>query len=75
LLHIHPKSTRAALIYRAAQMVAQGTASQVCKHCGTLFLEGGERDHRKKRAGSRFCGDKCRYEYHNEKRRKAKQKS
>jgi hypothetical protein len=75
LLHIHPTSTRAALIYRAAQMVAQGTASQVCKNCGTLFLEGGERDLRKKRAGSRFCSDKCRYEYHNEKRRKAKQKS
>ena len=74
-LHIRPSSTRAALIYRAAQMVAQGTASQVCKNCGTLFLEGGERDRRKKRAGSRFCNDKCRYEYHNEKRRKAKQKS
>lgn len=74
VLHIQPSSTRAALIYHAAQMVAQGTTSQTCDKCGKPFLEGGQRDPRnKKRAGSRFCSDKCRYEYHNEARRKAKQ--
>jgi hypothetical protein len=73
VLHIQPSSTRAALIYHAAQMVAQGTTSQTCDKCGEPFLEGGERDPRnKKRAGSRFCSDKCRYEFHNEARRKAK---
>jgi hypothetical protein len=72
-LHIRPSSTRAALIYHAAQMVAQGTSSRTCIKCGKPFLEGGERDPRnKKRAGSRFCSDKCRYEFHNEARRKAK---
>ncbi|MFH1344081.1 MAG: hypothetical protein ABIL01_23220 [Pseudomonadota bacterium] len=72
-LHIQPSSTRAALIYHAAQMVAQGTSSRTCNKCGKPFLEGGERDPRnKKRAGSRFCGDKCRYGFHNEARRKAK---
>ncbi|HVR57319.1 MAG TPA: hypothetical protein VMT72_10895 [Pseudolabrys sp.] len=72
-LHIQPSSTRAALIYHAAQMVAQGTTSRTCNKCGKPFLEGGERDPRnKKRAGSRFCSDKCRYEFHNEARRKAK---
>ena len=35
-LHIRPSSTRAALIYRAAQMLAQGTASQVCKNCDPI---------------------------------------
>jgi len=76
VLHIQPSSTRAALIYHAAQMVAQGTTSQTCDKCGKPFLEGGERDPRsKKRAGSRFCSDKCRYEYHNEARRRAKAKS
>lgn len=73
VLHVQPSSTRAALVYHAAQMVAQETTSQTCEKCGKLFLEGGERDPRnKKRAGSRFCSDKCRYEYHNEARRKAK---
>jgi len=73
VLHIQPSSTRAALIYHAAQLVAQGTTSLICNKCGKPFLEGGERDPRnKKRAGSRFCSDKCRYEYHNEARRKAK---
>ncbi len=72
-LHIQPSSTRAALIYHAAQMVALGTTSRTCNKCGKPFLEGGERDPRnKKRAGSRFCSDKCRYEFHNEARRKAK---
>ncbi|MET4245486.1 hypothetical protein [Bradyrhizobium sp. RT10b] len=72
-LHIQPSSTRAALIYHAAQMVAQGTTSRTCNKCDKPFLEGGERDPRnKKRAGSRFCSDKCRYEFHNQARRKAK---
>jgi hypothetical protein len=75
-LHIQPSSTRTALIYHAAQMVAQGTSSRTCSNCGKPFLEGGERNPRnKKRAGSRFCSDKCRYEFHNEARRKAKSMS
>ena len=72
-MHVRPENTLDALLYIAAGMIAQGTTSQTCDKCGKPFLEGGERDPRnKKRAGSRFCSDKCRYEYHNEARRKAK---
>jgi hypothetical protein len=72
-MQIRPDSTNDTLLYIAASMVARGTAVQTCNKCGKPFLEGGERDPRnKKRAGSRFCSDKCRYEYHNEERRKAK---
>jgi hypothetical protein len=72
-MHIRPNNTHDALMYVAAMEIARGTTFQACDKCGKPFLEGGERDRRnKKRAGSRFCGDKCRYEYHNEVRRKAR---
>ena len=72
-MHIRPQDTHAALLYVAARMIAQGTTFQTCNKCDKPFLEGGERGGRnKKRAGSRFCSDKCRYEYHNEERRKAR---
>jgi hypothetical protein len=71
-LQIRPLSTYDALVYRAAQMVAHGTTARTCDKCGKPFLEGGERANgNRKRSGSRFCSDKCRYEYHNEARRKA----
>jgi hypothetical protein len=79
-LQIRPSSTYTALIYCAAEMVARGTTVRKCDNCGTPFPEGGERASRnKKRAGARFCSDKCRYDFHNEvhrkKRLKAKAKS
>jgi hypothetical protein len=70
---VRPPFTDAALIYHAAQMVAKGTISQTCEHCGSPFLSGGaRREKEKKRDGSRFCSDGCRWGYHNEMRRKAK---
>jgi hypothetical protein len=75
-MHIRPHTTVDALMYVAALEIARGTTFQACAKCGKPFLEGGGRDRRnKKRAGSRFCSDRCRYEYHNEQRRKAKAKS
>jgi hypothetical protein len=75
-IQMRPRDLHDALIYCGALMIARGTTSQTCDKCGTTFLEGGERNSRnKKRAGSRFCSDTCRYEYHNEQRRKAKLKS
>jgi hypothetical protein len=74
-MQIRPSNTHDALMYVAAMEIARGTTVQACDNCGKPFLEGGERDLRnKKRAGSRFCSDKCRYEYHNEERRKAARK-
>ena len=70
---VRPPFTDAALIYHAAQMVAKGTVSQTCEHCGSPFLSGGAgREKEKKRDGSRFCSDRCRWGYHNQMRRKAK---
>jgi hypothetical protein len=67
---VRPGFTGDALIYHAAQMIAKGTTSQTCEHCGTTFLSGGGRGKDKKRSGSRFCNDECRWNHHNEMRRK-----
>ena len=55
-----------ALNYRAAQMIAGGITFQICKNCGTSFFGGGAGHGKiKKRAGARFCSDKCRWTHHN----------
>src|SRR5262245_1041678 len=61
-MHIRPDSTSAALLYVAAGMITRGTVLQTCDKCRTPFLEGGDRTGKKRRSGSRFCSDKCRYE-------------
>src|SRR5262249_55027627 len=74
-LQIRPFTTYDALLYHAAQMIARGSTLQVCDKCAKPFLGGGGgRSSRAKRRGdARFCGDRCRWEYHNEvRRRKAK---
>ena len=61
-LHLRPENTQAALNYHAAQMVAGGITFQICKNCGTSFFGGGAGHGKiKKRAGARFCSDKCRW--------------
>jgi len=74
-IQMRPPMARYALYYCAAQMIARGTTAHACDKCGALFVGGGERSKNKKRAGSRFCSDTCRYEYHNEARRKAARKA
>jgi hypothetical protein len=75
-MHIRPGSTEDALIYRAAQMIAEGTTRHTCAHCGTPFLGGGiAAGSKNKRGDARFCDDKCRSGYHNERRRKAARKA
>jgi hypothetical protein len=70
---VRPESTRAVLIYHAAQMIAKGTESRTCEHCGTTFLSGGTgRGKDKKRGDARFCSSECRWRHHNESRRKAR---
>jgi hypothetical protein len=71
IIAVRPVLTSEALAFHAAQMIAKGTTSQICEHCGTTFLSGG-RGAEKKRGGSRFCSDECRWKYHNESRRKAR---
>ena len=64
-IRIRPSDTRAAVIYHAARMVAEGTAFQTCAQCQTPYLAGGMRGKKKKRAGSRFCSDQCRWTFNN----------
>ena len=71
-LHLRPENTQAALMYHAAQMIAGGITFQICKNCGTSFFGGGTgQGKNKKRAGVRFCSDKCRWTHHNKVRQKA----
>ena len=70
---VRPETTRGVLIYHAAQMIAKGTESRTCEHCGTTFLSGGTgRRKDKKRGDARFCSDECRWKFHNESRRRAR---
>jgi hypothetical protein len=75
VLSLKPQSLQEALILCAARMRANGATFQLCDHCHTPFLSGGERRGRGKRRGdARFCSDKCRASYHNELRRKTARK-
>jgi hypothetical protein len=75
-LAIRPDDLMQALVLYAARMIAAGTGLNTCLNCNLPFLEGGGRDRRnRKRAGSRFCSEKCRYGYHNELRRKTARKA
>lgn len=63
---IFSNDTQAALNYHAAQMIAGGITFQICKNCGTSFFGSGAGHGKiKKRAGARFCSDKCRWTHHN----------
>jgi hypothetical protein len=71
---VRPRTTLDALIYHAAQMIAKGTISQTCEQCGTAFLSGGAASGKdKKRGDARFCSDECRWKFHNESRRRARE--
>jgi hypothetical protein len=73
VLALRPKDLNEALVLYAARMHATGTNFGVCKNCKTPFLSGGAgRGKDKKRSDSRFCGDECRWKFHNELRRKAR---
>ena len=71
VLALRPENLFDALTLVAARMVATGTTFNICKNCKTPFLSGGSRGRNKRRGDARFCGDRCRYEFHN--RRKARQ--
>jgi hypothetical protein len=74
VLALQPHDFQDALILCAARMIATGTTFSTCLNCKTPFLRGGAR-RSKRRGDARFCGDPCKWQYHNEMRRKAKKKS
>jgi hypothetical protein len=70
---LRPRSTSALLIYYAATMITGGAVARTCGYCRTPFIGGGHgRGRGKKRADAKFCGDRGRWEFHNEQNRKAK---
>jgi hypothetical protein len=69
-MSVRPASTGGALMYHAAQMAVSGTRAQACKSCNAPFLIGGPRSRGKKKSGTRFCSDQCRWDYNNERRKK-----
>jgi hypothetical protein len=69
---LRPRSPSALLIYYAAKMITNGAVARTCDNCHTSFIGGGHGRGRKKRADARFCGDRCRWEFHNEQNRKSK---
>lgn len=69
-MNVRPASTGAALMYHAAQMAVSGTKAQACKSCNAPFLIGGPRARGKKKSGTRFCSEQCRWDYNNARRKK-----
>jgi hypothetical protein len=70
---LRPSDLSNALILYAAQMATTGTTFNTCEHCRLPFLGGGTgRSPNKRRSDARFCSDECRYNYHNEMRRKTR---
>ena len=67
---ILPENTDQVLIYRAAQLASSGTKLQRCAKCESPFLIGGSRAREKKKEGTRFCGEQCRWDYNNARRKK-----
>jgi hypothetical protein len=67
---VRPACTRDALMYCAAQMIASGTRPQQCKWCKGQFFIGGPRARGKKKEGSRFCQEQCRWDYNNARRKR-----
>jgi hypothetical protein len=69
-MSVRPASTADALRYHAAQMAVSGTKAEACKSCSAPFLIGGPRARGKKKSGTRFCSEQCRWDYNNARRKK-----
>ena len=67
---VRPACTRDALVYHSAQMSSLGTRPQQCKSCKTPFLIGGPRERGKRKEGTRFCSEQCRWDHNNARRKK-----
>jgi hypothetical protein len=67
-----PDDIKEALTLCAARMITNGASLGTCLNCKSRFLRGAGS---KRRGDARFCKPRCKWEYHNEARRKAKLKS
>jgi hypothetical protein len=66
-LSLRPKVLVDAMRVQLAQSIAGGNEISVCEVCGSWFEKGG-RGGDAKRSIARFCSDKCRNQFHNERR-------
>lgn len=74
-MRLRPDRLSSALFHHAGEMLAMGTKLQPCQYCGKPFLSGGAgRGGGKRRGDARFHSDECRYNFHNEARRKSARK-
>jgi hypothetical protein len=71
-LALRPTDLYSALVLSAARMISNGTTLGRCLNCKKNFLRGVGS---KRRGDARFCSPRCKWEYHNELRRKTKSKS
>jgi hypothetical protein len=69
-LAVRPPNLWSAIMVHGARSVASGTGFSVCRSCNIPFLTGGQRARFKKKSGSQFCSEKCRWDFNNAKRRK-----
>jgi hypothetical protein len=72
VLALRAHDVRDALYLAAARMIARGATLGICLNCESPFLRGAGS---KRRGDARFCTPRCKWEYQNEARRKAKSKS
>jgi hypothetical protein len=70
-LSLKPRDLQDALTLCAARMIATGTTFATCLNCKSPFLRGGQSE---RRGDAVFCNSRCKSEYHNKQRRKAKSK-
>jgi hypothetical protein len=66
-LSLRPQNLIDAMRIQLAQSIASGNLINVCPICGAWFEKGG-RGGSAKRSIARFCSDKCRNQFHNERR-------
>ncbi len=66
-LSLRPFNLLGAMRIQLAQSVASGNAINVCPVCGNWFEKGG-RGGDAKRSIARFCSDRCRTQFHNDRR-------
>lgn len=67
-----PYDLKSALVLSAARMISDGSTLGKCLGCESTFIRG---TGSKRRGDARFCSPRCKWEFHNEQRRKIKRKT
>src|SRR5262249_10343010 len=68
-LTIRPPNLCSAIMIHAMRSLAGGTRFSACEQCATPFLSGGGRGAAIRKAGTRFCSERCRWDFNNARRK------